>query len=178
MSLLEPGQQNILLLIHIFILVSQARCHHQTTSLLTKGVRIIPFWTRQWQTLNKVWIQSSLTLLSHRNWMYHLRSLKVFLHQSQQSSYTQSVLFLILLNHSLPLASNLISYGARLEHYNCLYLCQARCQHLNWQHLGSSLLHHQIASLWILPIGRWIRVCLIFKLALVQLLMPLWIWSS
>ena len=37
---------------------------------------------------------------------------------------------------------------------------------------------HQITSLSILPTGRWIRVFLIFRLALVQLLMLLLIWSS
>ena len=46
------------------------------------------------------------------------------------------------------------------------------------QQLGSSLLHHLITSHWILPIGRWIRVCLIFGLAVVWLLMPFLIWSS
>ena len=46
------------------------------------------------------------------------------------------------------------------------------------QHLVSGLLHHQITSLWIQPIGRCIRVFLIFRWAFLWLLMPLLIWSS
>ena len=41
----------------------------------------------------------------------------VFLHQSSQGSYTWLIPFLILLNFSLLLASNLVSYNARLEYY-------------------------------------------------------------
>ena len=59
MSLLTPGQQSILLHDHIFILVSQASCHHQPTSNLKQGVRIIPFWTRKWQT----WTRSGFLLI-------------------------------------------------------------------------------------------------------------------
>ena len=75
MSLLTPGDCCMLLIAGIFILVSWARCHLQPTSCLNQGVRIIPFLTRQWQTLNRVWISSSLTLLRQQNWLYHLKNL-------------------------------------------------------------------------------------------------------
>ena len=101
-------------------------------------------------------------------------------------SYTQLVPFLILLNHSLLVASNVANYGASLEHYFCLCHLQARCQLLNWYdifpaiqwHLVSSLLHHWITSLSIMLIKRLISVFLIYRLALVQLLLPFLIWSS
>ena len=89
-------------------------------------------------------------------------------------------MFLILLNHSLLLASGLINYGARLGPFFYLCLCPPTCQHLNWfitflatqQPFGSSLQHHQITLPWILPIGRLIKVFQNFRLALMSLLMP------
>ena len=101
-----------------------------------------------------------------QNWIHHLRSLMSLLLQSLWGSYTWCVTFLILLNCSLLLASNLINYGARLDHYFCLWHWQVRCQHLNWfdifpviqPYLGSSLHHHQITLLWILLIRRLISL--------------------
>ena len=49
----------------IFILFLWAWCHQWPASYLNQGVRIIPFWTRQLQTLNRIWIPSSLTLPRH-----------------------------------------------------------------------------------------------------------------
>ena len=101
-------------------------------------------------------------LLRHQDWMHHLRNLMVFLHQSHQGIYGQLVPFLILSSHRLLLASNLISYGARLESCLCLCLWQAKLiwyfsSHLAvfgfWSHWS-----HQITSLWILPTGKQIRV--------------------
>ena len=40
---------------------------------LEPGCEDYSFWTSQWQTLNRVWIQSSLTPSRHQNWMPHLR---------------------------------------------------------------------------------------------------------
>ena len=42
-SLLTPGLQRSLLLIHTFTLGSWVRCHHKPTLHLNQGVRIIPF---------------------------------------------------------------------------------------------------------------------------------------
>ena len=52
MNVLAPGQQSVSLLDHTFMLVSQVRCPHLPTSHLNQAVRIAPFWTRQWKTLN------------------------------------------------------------------------------------------------------------------------------
>ena len=90
-------------------------------------VRIISFWTKQLWTLSKVCIPSSLTPLICQIWIHHLRSLMSLLPQSLQGSYVWLVLFLILLNHSLLLASNLIRFGARHEHCFCLCHWQTRC---------------------------------------------------
>ena len=65
-------------------------------------------------------LDSILTGWTHQNWIHHLRSLILLLNQLQ-GSYSQLVPFLILLNCSLLPVSNLVSYGARLEHY--FYLC-------------------------------------------------------
>ena len=94
---------------------------------------------------------------------------------------TQLVLFLILLNCSLLLASGLINYGARLGPFLHLCLLLPWYQHLNWfstvlvtlQPLGSGLLHHLITSPWLLPIGRLIRVYKDFRLVLQLLIMLL-----
>ena len=63
MNLCTPGWWGISLLDHKFILVWWVRCPLKPTSLLTQAVRIIPFWTRQWRTLNMVWILFSQTLV-------------------------------------------------------------------------------------------------------------------
>ena len=101
-----------------------------------------------------------------------------FLHSVHTISYT--------LNHNLLLALGVVSSGARLGPFLHLCLWIPRCQHLNWfatslatlQPLGSSLLHHQITSPWLLPIGRLIIVYQPFILALELLLMPLLTWSN
>ena len=46
--------------------------------------------------------------------------------------FLNSVAFLIILDYSLILALNLISYGASLGHYFCLYHRQVKCQPLSW----------------------------------------------
>ena len=87
----------------------------------------------------------------------------------------------VTVNCSLLLGSVFMNYVARMGHHFCLDYWWAKCQLLNWfsvfpviqQHLGSRHICHQTRSLWILPIRR-----LIFRLALVQLLMTLWIQSS
>ena len=156
-------------------------CHQFTTFHLNQGVRIIPFLTKQLQTLNKAWILSSPIQWRYQNWTHHLMSLMSLLLQSLLGFFVHSVLFLILLNFSLLLASALINYGVRLRHFLPLCLWPPRCQHLSWlniflatqQYLVFNLQHHQITSSWILPIGRLIRVFWNFRLALVELLMPL-----
>ena len=85
------------------------------------------------------------------------------LHQSLQGFYAWWVLFLIILDCSLPLASNFMKYGAWLGCYFYLYHRQIKCQPQSWfitfpviqQHLDSRLLHHLIISLWILPLEDW-----------------------
>ena len=140
--------------------------------LLETGYQDYSYWTKQLQTLSKVWIPFSVPPLTHLIWIHHLRN-QMSLHlQSIQGWYTWLVLFQILLNLSLLLARNLINCGARLEYYLCLYHWQARCQHLSWfnifpviqQQFGSSILFHQTISLWSLLIKRLIRVFLTFSL--------------
>ena len=106
--------------------------------------------------------------------------------QSLLGVFAQLVLFLILLNHSLPLALGVINHGARLGCFLHLCLWLPRCQHLNWfatslatlQPLDSGLLHHQITSPWLLPWGKLIRFYQNFRLALVLLLISLSTWNS
>ena len=70
----------------------------------------------------------------------------------------------------------------QLGHYLYLYHRLVKCQSLSWfiifpiiqQHLNSRL----ITSHWILPKRRMIKVFLIFRLSLMQLLMPLQAQSS
>ena len=112
-------------------------------------------------------------------------SLMIYL-QHLQGFCAQLVLFLIILNYSLPLASKLICYGARLASYFCLYQGLGKCQLLNLftvfpaiQQLWASsppdnMTLYPINRLCTLPIRRLIRV-LLFRLALVQLHVLLWI---
>ena len=55
-----------------------------------------------------------------QNWMDSLIRLIPFLLQSLQAFCAWLVWFLIILDHSLLLASNLINYGTRLDLYFCL----------------------------------------------------------
>ena len=78
---------------------------------------ITPFWTRQLKTLSMVFILSFWTPHWHARtgcilWWGWCHVFSV--------CYTWLVLFLILLDHSLFPASNLISYGARLGVCFCL----------------------------------------------------------
>ena len=110
--------------------------------------------------------------------MHPLTGQMLCLLQSPQGFYTLLVPCLIIVDQRLLLASSLVSCGARLGLCFCLYHRQVRCQLLSWfitfqfiqPHLDSTLLHHQIISIWNLSI----RVFLIFRLALEQLLMPIW----
>ena len=181
-GLLTPGPQNSLLLIHTFTLGSWVRSHHPPSTWtwvggvfisrpsscrIQTGFGFYPYWFDQY-------------------WTHPLLNLMLLLFQALQGSYAQLILFLILLNHGLFLASNLINYGARLGHlfHRCLW--PQRCPYPIWfsiflatqQHLGSGLQHYQITLPWILSIGRLIRVFLNFRLALVSLLMLLSIQSS
>ena len=56
MNLLTPGRQSISLFDYTFVLVSQVRFPHQSTSDLNHVVKFIPFWTRQCRTLSMAWI--------------------------------------------------------------------------------------------------------------------------
>ena len=58
MSLLTPGMQSSLSLIHMFTLSLWVRCHPLAIFLLNLGVRIIHFWTKQLQDLNTALIPS------------------------------------------------------------------------------------------------------------------------
>ena len=106
--------------------------------------------------------------------------------QYLQGFTTQLVLFLILTDHILFLASDIMNYGTRLGDFLHFCLWSPRCWYLKWftiflasqQHLGYSLQHHQITSPWLLPIGRLIRVFLNFRLAWVWLLMSLSVHSN
>ena len=146
MSLLTPVLQRSLLLIHTFTLGSWVRCHHLITFHLNQGVRIICFWTKELQTLNRAWILSSQIPSRHLSWKHPFMSLMPLLLLSHQGFYTLLVLFLNLLNCSLILGSDLVNYGARLGHFFLLWLWPPRCQHQNcffifpatWEHLGSS----------------------------------------
>ena len=107
MSLPIPGLQSCWLLFHTFTLGSQATCHHLPIFHLNLGVRIIPFYTKELQTLNRAWIPSSLIPLRHQNWTPPLMSLMSLRHLSHQDFYIYLVLFLILPNHSLLLVLDL-----------------------------------------------------------------------
>ena len=85
---------------------------------------------------------------------------------SVSSGFFHSVLFLTLLNCSLLLALVLINCDTRLGPFLHLCLWIPRCNRLNWfatslatlQPLSFGLLHHQIRSPLLFPIGRLIRV--------------------
>ena len=113
MILLAPGPQLGFLLIHTFTLGSWVRCYCLTTFHLNQYVRIIYFWTKQLQILNRAWIQPSLIPLRHQNWTHPLMSLMSLLLQSLHGFSAWSVLILIFLNCSLLLDYDLINYGAR-----------------------------------------------------------------
>ena len=106
--------------------------------------------------------------------LLHLQSLLGFC--------TLLVLFLILLNCSLLLALDFINNGARLGGF--LHLCKmsasklVHCFSSYSAAFDSGLLHHQIRSPLLLPIGKMSRVCQDFRLGLVLLLMPLLTQSS
>ena len=74
-----------------------------------EAVRIIPFYTKLLLTLNRAWISSSLILSIQENGTCLWKSLMPLHHQSLLCFSTQLVLFLILLNCSLPLALGLIN---------------------------------------------------------------------
>ena len=67
------------------------------------------FLTKHLEPLNMVLIVSSLTPLTHQNWMHPLMRLMLCIIQSLQGFYTHLVPFLITLDGSLLLASNLIN---------------------------------------------------------------------
>ena len=77
------------------------------------------------QTLNRAWIPFLLIPSRHQNWMSQM----LLLLQSPQGFSAPLVLFLILLNHSLLLASYLVNYCARLGHFFHLCLWPTRCWH-------------------------------------------------
>ena len=130
------------------------------------------FWTDQLKTLNMVLIPSSLTPSKHQNRMHLLISLKSWLLQSPQGYLARLVPFLIILNCSLLLVSNLLSYGAISGHFLPVALAgkivASKLIHyfpVIHQHTSCGLLHYWITSFWILQIIRLIRVFLIFRLA-------------
>ena len=112
-GLLAPGLQSASLLDHTSTLVSQVRYQHYSTSHLNQGVKIIPFWTSSLKMLGMVRILSWQTSSTHKNWMHPLMRLIACL-QSVHGFSASLVPFLIILDHSLLLASNLVNYGARL----------------------------------------------------------------
>ena len=78
------------------------------------------------------WIPSSLIALSHQHWTHPWMILMPLHLQSLLGFCAQLVLFLILLNCSLPLALGLINYVAMQGHFLHLCLWLPRFQHLNW----------------------------------------------
>ena len=118
----------------------------------------------QLQTFSIVLIQSSPIPSKHQSWMHPLTSLMPWLLQSFQGSYTWLVPFLIILNCSMLLASNLINFGSSLGHILCQYHWLAKYEPLNYLFftLASRPLHHWITSLWLL-LTRWLWESLLFS---------------
>ena len=81
---------------------------------LESGCEDYSFFRTKQQTLSMVLIPSLLTQFECCNWMHPLMSLIPCLLVSLQGIYAQLEPFLIILNFSLLLESNLINYGARL----------------------------------------------------------------
>ena len=134
--------------------------HGQPTSHLNLGMRIILFWTKQLLTLKMFLIPSSLTPMRLWNWIDPLM-IQMSLHlQSLQGSYAWIISFLIILNHNLLLASNLINYGARL---GCYFACTTGRK--NFSILNDSLFSSHCAN------KKTDQSLSDLKLALVQLVM-------
>ena len=106
MILPAPDLCSGLLLIPTFILGSQVRYLH--TFIWNQGVRIIPFKTKLLLTLNRAWIPPSLIPLRHGNWTHLWMNLMPLHHKSPLHFSTWLILFLVLLNCSLLLASGLV----------------------------------------------------------------------
>ena len=122
MSVLTPGLQSGLLLIPTFILHSQVRCHHgatfpflnQTVADFEQGLDSILADSIETPELNTFLDEPDAVTSSVSSWFS-----------------TWFVLFLILLNHSLPLGYGFVNCGARLGCFLQLCLWLPRCWHLN-----------------------------------------------
>ena len=89
------------------------------TSHLDQGVRI-SFLGPAIADFEESFTSSSLIPSQHLNRLHPLMSLTSYLLQSLQGFNTWLIPFLIILNCRLLIASIVINYGARLEHYICL----------------------------------------------------------
>ena len=165
---------------------SQVRCHHYPLSTWTKDWGLFisrPSSCRLWAGLgvHPHWFHWDTVV-----WTHSLMSLMSLLLQSLQGFYTCLVLFLILLNHSLLLASDLTNYSARLGHFISLCLWPPRCQHQNW-----FIIFWPLSRFWVLIFNTtrshhiesfllegWSEYFWLLRLALVQLLLPLSIQDS
>ena len=90
------------------------------------------FWNRQLNALSIVLILSLWAPLIHQNWMHPLIRLMQCLLHSLQGIYAWLVIFLIILDCSFLLASNLVNYGAMVGLCFCLYHRQVKCKLLSW----------------------------------------------
>ena len=115
-------------------LVSGTFCCLITNLLLAHGQGVIfsplAAWTRLHglyifdktvEEFSMVKVPSSKILSKQQNWMHPLTSLMVSLFQSSSEILHKVTTFVITLNYSMLLASYLINYGGRLEHYLSLY---------------------------------------------------------
>ena len=116
MSILTPGLQIVCCSFEYLPWDHGKGVTTKTLSHLCLVVRIIHFWSKKLQTLNRVWNASSLLTDSIKtpelNTSFDEPDV---ITSSVSSEFLHSVLFLILLNHSLFLASDLINYGVLLR---------------------------------------------------------------
>ena len=163
MNLPAPGQQSALLLNPTFVPGFIGKVTILTLIPLDPGCEEYCFLDQEDKDLSMaIRILSVQTQSAHQNWMHTLIWLMPWLLQSLEF-YTWLVPLMIILDHSLSLASNLINKGARLGQYFWQYCRQVKYQPLSWflNHLaafGSGLLFHLIASLWFLPIRRLVSL--------------------
>ena len=89
------------------------------------------FCTKQSKTFTWSSFYPHRLLSAYQNWSYLVMRMMPRLLQSPQGVYAWWVPILIIVDCSLPIASNVIHYGTRIGHYFYLYHRQVKCQPLS-----------------------------------------------